>query len=100
MLDYRDAYLSKFCNLTVETLAADEVDLLGTFAAAWRDKLTVLKAYMMVCLENQAESEDLFSAKYKIYSREFDAVLTQARAASVADGDSLPTIFAIPLERA
>ena len=31
MLTYRDAYLSKFCNLEMENAAYAAVDLLGTF---------------------------------------------------------------------
>lgn len=99
-LTYNDAYLSKFCTEDRETRAFSFVDTLGTFATEWREPLTVLRCYVIACLECQADPEDLFSAKLKNYNKEFDALLAQARAATPDDsGISLP-IFSIPLERA
>ena len=100
MLTYRDAYLSKFCNLEMEDAAYDAVDLLGTFTDDWRDPLTIIKCYIIVCLENQADPEDLFSAKFKTYSKEFEGLLAQARTATVDDAGNIPAVFSIPLERA
>lgn len=100
-LTYPDAYLAKFCDTDRETRAFADVDNLGTFATEWRNRLTVLRCYILSCLENQADPEDLFSAKLKTYRQEFDATLAQARTATAAaDGDILPAIFSIPLERA
>ena len=99
MLDYRDAYLSRHCTDALETLAYAEVDLLGTFTTAWRDKLTIIKCYIMACLENQADPEDLYSEKYKIYSKEFEGLLAQARTAAEDDEGNYAPIYSIPLER-
>lgn len=100
MLTYRDAYLKKFCNSEMEDAAYAAVDLLGAFADEWRDPLTVLKCYELVCIENQADTEDLFTAKLKTYSKEFAGLLSQARTAAVdSDGNMFP-VFSIPLERA
>lgn len=96
---YYDAYLKKFCDSAIEYRAYGEVDIRGTFSDAWRDRLVVYMAYILVCLENQANEEDLFTAKLKSYQKEFDRVLAQARAATPdVEGNILPMI-GIPLER-
>jgi hypothetical protein len=98
-LTYPDAYLAKFCTVDREARAFDYVDGLGTFNESWRNKLTIVRCYILACLENQASEEDLFTAKLKTYRQDFDAMLTQARAATPDDqGLTLP-IFSIPLER-
>lgn len=99
-LTYPDAYLSKFCTEEREARAFADVDTLGTFATEWRNRLTILRCYILACLEHQADPEDLFSAKLKNYNKEYDAMLAQARAATPdASGTNLP-IFSVPLERA
>jgi len=100
MLTYRDAYLTKFCNLEMEDAAYAAVDLLGTFEDEWRDPLTIIKCYILVCLENQADAEDLFTAKFKSYSKEFEGLIAQARTAAPDDDGNIPAVFSIPLERA
>lgn len=99
VLNYPDAYLAKYCTVDRETRAFDEVDLLGTFSTAWRNRLTVLKTYILACLENQADAEDLFTAKLTSYRKEFDGMLAQARGAT-PDESGNTLIFNIPLERA
>ena len=99
-LDYRDAYLKDFCTYDVETAAYSDVDLLGTFSDAWRNKLAVTKAYVIACQENQASEDDLFAIKLKIYEKEFEGLLAQARTASVDDDGNYAPIYSIPLERA
>lgn len=99
-LTYPDAYLSKFCTEEREVRAFADVDKLGTFATEWRERLTILRCYILACLEHQADPEDLFSAKLKNYNKEFDSELAQARAATPdSSGINLP-IFSISLERA
>lgn len=99
ILTYPDAYLAKFCTVDREQRAFAEVDMLGTFATTWRNRLTILKCYVLACLENQADPEDLFTAKLAAYRKEFDSMLAQARAADPDDaGNAL--IFNVPLERA
>ena len=99
VLTYPDAYLAKFCANARETRAFADVDLLGTFATAWRNRLTVLRCYILACLENQADAEDLFTAKLTAYRKEFDSSLAQARGAT-PDESGNTLIFNIPLERA
>lgn len=97
---YEDAFLAKFCDSLIETRAYAEVDLYGTFTDAWRDRLVVPQAYVLVCLENQASSEDLFSTKLKAYQRDLDRLLVHARAATPDNEGLTQPVFSIPLERA
>lgn len=99
-LTYQDAYLARFCTEERETRAFDEVDFLGTFSTEWRNKLTVIKTYILACLENQADPEDLFSAKLTNYRKEFEFVLAQARASTPDSEGIIPPLMTIPLERA
>ena len=51
-------------------------------------------------MENQAEKEDLFTAKLKSYCDEFSSVLAQAQS-STPDVEGNPVaVFSIPLEHA
>lgn len=99
-LVYQDAYLARFCDDDREDRAFDEVDQYGTFAAEWRNKLTVLRCYILACLENQADPDDLFSAKLINYRKEFEFVLAQARADTPDSEGIIPPILSVPLERA
>lgn len=99
-LTYEDAYLARFCTDEREARAFDEVDFLGTFSATWRNKLTVIKCYILACLENQADPEDLFSAKLSNYRKEFEFVLAQARASTPDSEGITPTIMTIEMVRA
>lgn len=98
-LTYPDAYLSRHVTEDRETRAFADVDLLGTFATDWRDRLTILRAYVIACMECQADPEDLFTSKLKTYRAEFDSMLAQARAA-VPDDAGNAFVFSVPLERA
>ncbi|HOW75413.1 MAG TPA: hypothetical protein P5102_07795 [Candidatus Competibacteraceae bacterium] len=67
MIEYHDAYLAPLIDATPEweTHAAEDVAQLGTFADSWPDKLTVLRVYLLLCLESAASAEDVFSLKLK-----------------------------------
>ena len=97
---YFDAYLKNHVTEERETRAAAEVAELGTFAAEWVARLVILRAYIITCLECQAQPDDLFAQKLKHYRGEFDSVLSQARTATPdADGNPLPSL-SVSLERA
>lgn len=99
-LSYPDAYLAKFCTTEREVRAYADVDSAGTFATAWRDKLAVLRCYVIACLENQAQPDDLFAAKLKSYRFEYETMLAQAKAATVdADTGLAAASFTVSLER-
>jgi len=96
---YEDAYLKPYVDRALEARAYSEVDLYGTFADEWRDRLVVPQAYILICLDKQGAPDDLFTAKLKSYRQEFDRLLAHARVATPdADGNALP-IFGIPMER-
>ena len=65
-----------------------------------------LRTYILVCLENQADPDDLFTAKLKSYRSEMQVSATSAQAQAAADAaDADGTVngfgmFSIPLERA
>lgn len=106
---YPDAYLAKFCTEPRELRALADVELRATtagytFSADWLERLTIVQCYILTCLENQADAEDLFTAKLKSYRQQFDALLPQALAAAAAattrPGTAGLGLFSIPLERA
>ena len=77
---YPDAYLAKFCTEAIEDRAVADIAVMGTFNAYWTEKLVVLRAYILVCLENQADPDDLFTAKLKSYRSEMQVSATSAQA--------------------
>jgi hypothetical protein len=97
---YADAYLKSQVTDDRETRAIADVAAIATFSADWAQKLAILRAYILTCLECQAQPDDLFAQKLKHYRAEWDSVLTQAKAATTdTDGLPLPALT-IPLERA
>mgnify|MGYP000849606024 CR=1 FL=1 len=96
---YADAYLKGQMTAYRETRAMADVDAIATFAASWREKLVILRAYIVACLECQAQPDDLFAQKLKHYRTEWEIVLAQARA-TVEDDAGLPLVsFSVSLER-
>lgn len=97
---YQDAYLKAQVTEDRENRATAEVSTFGTFAADWTSRLVVLRAYMITCLECQAQPDDLFAQKLKHYRQEWDSTLIQARNASAETGGKPFSLFSINLERA
>ena len=100
-LTYDDAYLTTRIDSDLEERAMQKIDdmALGAIADNVRERLVILRAYILVCLEHQANPDDLYSAKLKNYRSEFDAALARARA-SAPDAAGSSFVFSIPLERA
>ena len=98
-LIYADAYLKSQVTDDRETRAAADVAIYGTFGAAWLEKLTIIRAYIITCLECQAQPDDLFAAKLKHYRDEWEVTLSAAQSATVTAGGSELAIFSIPMER-
>lgn len=103
---YPDAYLARFCVEEREARAlsivegyADAAEV--TLSADWTERLTIAQTYILAALENQADPEDLFSAKLKAYREEFGALLPQAvAAAKAAEGEATNiAVLSIPIER-
>jgi len=98
-LIYGDAYLKAQVTDDREARAAADVAAIAPFGAAWLEKLTILRAYIITCLECQAQPDDLFASKLKHYREEWSSTLAEAKAATVdANGNPLPTL-SITLER-
>lgn len=104
---YPDAYLAKFATDEREARAVADVALRATtgrftFSAAWTERLVITQCYVLACLENQADADDLFTAKLKSYRSQFDALLPQAIAAAAATAGTVGGfgLFSVPLERA
>ena len=104
---YPDAYLARFCDEDREARAVDEVARLAgvagvTFSDDWTEQLAVVQCYILAAMENQADPEDLFSAKLKNYRARFSDLLPQAiSAAKASEGlTSNVGIWTVPLERA
>jgi hypothetical protein len=104
---YPDAYLARFATEEREARALADVELMAAntpdaaFSADWTERLTIVQCYILACLENQADEEDLFTAKLKSYRAAMSTLLPQAMAAAAADADQVTNIslFSIPLER-
>src|SRR5574338_157263 len=95
---YADAYLKGNVTPDREARALSDVDAIMVFADLWRDRLAVLRAYVITCLACQAGPDDLFAQKLKHYRAEFDTILAQARADTTdTSGHPLPAL-SIPLE--
>lgn len=104
MLTYNDAYLCRFADEAMEARAGEEIDKLdpdSTFTTAWRNDLIETQAYILICEDNQAEPDDLFAAKHKIYTKKFSGQIVRARQAAADDDSDLssPLVNSIPLER-
>lgn len=99
MYTYYDAYLSDLVTQGHEDRALADVDAIATFSAEWREKLAVLRAYILACLESMAAPDDLFTAKLGQYRKEWTETLAKARAATTdSDGNRVP-VLVIPWER-
>ena len=97
---YTDAYLSPLVTADRTARAESDVDAIGAFATTWRDKLVVLRTYVLICLDSQKAPDDPFGTKLASYRKEWEAILAQAKAATT-DATGMPlTRFTIPLERA
>lgn len=103
---YHDAFLASRVTDEREDRAIADVEDLGTLPADWVERLSVLRAYVIVCNECMTSSEDTFAAKATTYRKEYAEALAQARAAQqIADAaaDVGPTgggsLFSIDLQR-
>jgi hypothetical protein len=102
---YPDTYLAPFCNEDREGRATEEVEILEavggrTFDADWTEKLIILQTYIIVCIECQAQLDDLFDVKLKKYREEFDIQLARARDAADITADTVgPGVYSIPVVR-
>lgn len=97
---YADAYLKAQVTEDRENRAEEDVDAIATFAAEWKEKLTILRAYIIACLECQAQPDDLFAQKLKHYRQEWEGALASAKSATLDDESNPLPSLSISLERA
>jgi len=100
---YHDAYLQKFATNEREARAIADVAVMAgtaTLSSAWIERLVVIQTYILACLENQGDPDDLFTAKLKTYRQQLEVALPQARyAASVTAEEVGFGLFGVTLER-
>ena len=108
---YADAYLHPLVTEAREQRAS--ADVVGQFESTttlppfWKQRLVVLRAYIITCQDCQKAPDDLFASKLKTYSTEFDKSATaaiaarDAAAASTTGGGSVggASFFTVALER-
>ena len=89
---YPDAYLQPLVTEPREQRAI--ADVVGQFEtttalpAFWKQRLVILRAYVITSQESQRAPDDLFSAKLKTYSAEWDKAGPAAIIARDAGGSS------------
>jgi hypothetical protein len=100
-MTYTDPYLAPICDASPgrEAQAILDVDALGDFSDYWRNRLIVLRMYIIICSESTQSRDDAFAIRLDNYRKEFNTVVTQALAAASTDATT-NRFFTIPLERA
>jgi len=82
---YYDPYLLPLVTEAREARALADVNAQrADFPAAWLERLTRLRAYVIVCQESQQTVDDLFAVKLAQYQKEYDKTLPLAIAAADA----------------
>lgn len=99
-LYYPDAFLQKFCDDEREARAYDDVDGYGEFSIDYRDKLARMRCYVLACMENQADGDDLFHLKLETYRREFERLLVLAKTETPDLDGLVPPVFSVEIGRA
>ena len=86
---YHDGYVAAHVTIDRENRAMTEVAQLGTLPSAWVDRLTILRAYILTCIECSKTPDDTWTAKLSAYRKEYDTALPLARSAqAVIDAQS------------
>jgi hypothetical protein len=104
---YYDPYLLQLVTVEREARALADVNAVRSdLPAAWLERLTRLRAYVIACQESQKTADDLFSVKISQYQKEYDKTLPlaigAADAALVAAGASevpMRSLVSIELHR-
>jgi len=101
---YPDAYLDTRISEEREARAIEEVELLAgsrTLSADWTEKLVILQAYILACLEHQGKVDDLFTAKLKTYREEMAIQLPRALAAADEEANATTSsVYTVEVRRA
>lgn len=81
---YTDAFIGPKITTAIETRAIADVADLGTLPQVWVDRLVVLRAYILTCLEKLATADDAWSVKLGAYRKEYHDIYTKAVIAQTA----------------
>lgn len=93
---YFDPYLVPLVTEGRETRAIADVQAIRSdFPAAWLERLTRLRAYVIACQESQKAADDLFSVKMAQYQKEYDKTIPLAIGA--ADAAAAGTTGVLPM---
>ncbi|UZR29075.1 hypothetical protein [Methylococcus mesophilus] len=95
-LTYTDAALKGRITPELEVRARADIDAMGPFLPESRDKLTVLRVYILACLEHGGQRDDAFEVKLGQYRKEFEFIYRNAKR---PDGSRV-TFMSVPIERA
>src|SRR5574337_92593 len=101
--EYQDAYLAKFCDEDLEARAIAEVAVLvenRSLPDEWQERVVRFQAYILVCLDRQADVNDLFTAKLKTYREELERALPQAIEAADAEAEEVSAPYNFSVQRA
>ena len=95
---YKDPYLSTLVSQQNEDTAVADLAALGDFKDADLETLVPYRAYVLCCIDNVKDAQDVFATKKKMYEKEFDDALILARTKDKVG--VARSIFSIPIERA
>ncbi|MDA3046707.1 hypothetical protein OFO10_06000 [Campylobacter sp. VBCF_06 NA8] len=106
---YDDEYLAQggVINDDMESRAIKEINQYALTNPFYIEKLTILKTYIICCIENQTQENDLYDIKLRHYKDEFSEALKEAKIDKLAtqaqsqNGDNSAGIsaFNCPLAR-
>lgn len=102
--NYADEYLAPLVTAERQRRAEEDVDAIKSdYPEENRDRLVVLRAYIIVCLDCGTSADDVFAHKLKQYRTEFGDELVKAEAALKAKEGESPakaSLFSIEIDRA
>lgn len=107
---YPDAYLQPLVTEAREARAiadvAGQFETTTALPAFWKQRMVILRAYVITCQESQRAPDDLFTAKLKTYSAEWDkavpaAIVARDAAAAGSGGSAVggASFVTVSLER-
>lgn len=81
LYEYTDEYLASggVINDEMEQRAIKDIEQYGFTNTFYIEKLTILRTYIICCLENQTRENDLYEIKLKHYKDEFFQILQEAK---------------------
>ena len=90
---YTDSFLSRLATDAREKEAIRYIESIAAFTPEWRDRLIILRVYISICLEAQkGGDDDVYATKLSSYRKEFDSVLSLAKATQI-DGVTVSPVF-------